>query len=78
VTTDTFRRPVLISMLAIVATAACHRSAPSDQPSEAPAEQTVFTDSLLHAERCAPIKPGEDWRRVCTPLDQSAPRPIKP
>ncbi len=30
----------------------------------------VFEDSLAHAARCAPVRPGEDWRKVCEPLDQ--------
>ena len=31
---------------------------------------TVFTDSLLHAEQCASMRPNDDWRRICTPRDQ--------
>jgi len=33
--------------------------------------RTVFTDSILHAEQCAATPPKDDWRRVCTPRDQS-------
>ena len=33
--------------------------------------RTVFTDSLLHAEQCASTRPNDDWRRICTPRDQS-------
>ena len=43
---------------------------------ESRAERTVFTDSAMHVSLCQPTKPGEDWRRVCTPLDQSA-TPVK-
>jgi hypothetical protein len=62
--------------------AACRR-APSpapEAPQGRPAERTVFTDSLLHAELCERVKPGEDWRRVCVPLDQSLQRqrPARP
>lgn len=49
--------------------ASCHRSPPAE--AKPAATRTVFTDSLLHAEHCAPTKPGEDWRKVCTPLDQA-------
>lgn len=31
---------------------------------------TVFTDFALHQQQCQTPKPGEDWRRVCTPRDQ--------
>ena len=37
----------------------------------------MFTDSAMHARLCQPAKPGEDWRRVCTPIDQSA-TPVRP
>lgn len=43
--------------------------APAAAPAPRP-ERTVFTDSLLHAENCAPLEPGQDWRKVCTPIDQ--------
>jgi hypothetical protein len=33
-------------------------------------ERTVFTDSVLHIERCMPMAAGTDWRKVCTPKDQ--------
>ena len=39
------------------------------------AERTVFTDSVLHSQVCEPLKPGEDWRKVCVPIDQSV-RPV--
>lgn len=38
-------------------------------------ERTVFTDSLLHDERCAALRPGDEWRHVCTPKDQAVRRP---
>jgi hypothetical protein len=39
------------------------------------AERTIFTDSAMHAQQCEAQKPGEDWRSVCVPKDQSeAPR----
>ena len=54
--------------------AACNRAAPpvqtTEQTATRSAERTVFTDSALHSELCSPVKTGEDWRRVCTPLDQ--------
>ena len=67
-------RRLVVAFGAVVLAIACHRS-PAAEASVPPAARTVFTDSVLHAERCAPVKPTEDWRRVCTPLDQSAPRP---
>jgi len=33
--------------------------------------RTVFTDSSLHAEQCESLPRGSDWRRICTPRDQS-------
>jgi hypothetical protein len=35
------------------------------------AAHTVFTDSVLHVQKCETAKPGEDWHAVCTPKDQS-------
>jgi hypothetical protein len=31
----------------------------------------VFADSALHVKLCEPSRPGEDWRKVCAPKDQS-------
>jgi hypothetical protein len=60
----------------LIAVLGCQgRSAPSAVPSRQ-AAQTVFTDSALHYKLCEPTKPAEDWRKVCTPKDQSAPRAI--
>lgn len=33
--------------------------------------RTVFTDSAYHADQCEPLPRGADWRRMCTPRDQS-------
>jgi len=51
--------------------AACYRSPPAQSAAPPSTARTVFTDSLLHAEQCVPVKPKEDWRRVCTPRDQA-------
>lgn len=65
------RRPLGVAATAALLTVAgCHRPAPSSTTTLR-AERTVFTDSTMHAHFCQPTKPGEDWRRVCTPLDQS-------
>ena len=62
---------------AILSIAACHhRNLPNSPPQNTP-KRTVFTDSIMHAERCEPLKAGEDWHRVCRLLDQSAPRPFR-
>jgi hypothetical protein len=52
--------------------AACHRAQPqSPHVAATRAERSVFTDSVLHAGLCEPIRSGEDWRRVCVPKDQA-------
>lgn len=48
----------------------CSPARKSLTPTPVPATATVFTDSVLHAERCDPPKAKEDWRRVCTPRYQ--------
>ena len=58
----------------VMATLACRRTSRSDA-SDQLAVRTIFTDSALHAEHCEPVKPSEDWRRVCVPRDQR-PAPI--
>ena len=58
-------------LCSVVLVAACHRSPPVQSSASQNSARTVFTDSLLHAEHCAPVKPAEDWRRVCTPRDQA-------
>jgi hypothetical protein len=37
---------------------------------------TVFTDSVLHDRLCEPTTGSENWRIVCVPKDQSAPRAV--
>lgn len=64
-------RRFVVTAFSVCVVGSCHRPAPNDQSSSARGERTVFTDSVLHAQKCAPLKAGEDWRRVCTPLDQS-------
>lgn len=63
-------RIFVTSAVALGVLADCHRPAPESKAANPPAERTVFTDSLLHAEKCLSPKQGEDWRRVCTPRDQ--------
>ena len=72
-------RSVLMGAVCLAGALACHsqRSAPAAAPA-AEVPQSVFTDSALHVERCEPLKPGEDWRTVCTPKDQSAPPQVVP
>jgi len=66
-------RSAPIGFICLAAGIACHgqRSAPA-----AASERSVFADSALHAELCEPLKPGEDWQKVCIPKDQSA-RPTR-
>ena len=65
--------------LVAVAAVACHgqRSTPVQAP-VVNAAPSVFADSALHAKLCEPTKGDEDWRRVCTPKDQSAIIRLKP
>ena len=72
-------RSLLIGAVCLAGALACQsqRPAPAAAPlAEAP--QSVFSDSALHAELCEPLKPGEDWRKVCMPKDQSAPPLVVP
>jgi hypothetical protein len=66
---------------AVIPAGACHRN-PAETPQTLAKKigQSVFTDSALHAQRCEPIKPGENWRAVCVPRDQGVDfaRPKKP
>lgn len=65
---------IVLSALVVVGIAGCRAGVPVDTATTgttARAERTVFTDSAMHARLCQPAKRGEDWRRVCTPLDQS-------
>ena len=70
-------RAVVFVAFVTVFACGCRHSAPSAQTSTATSTavggRSVFTDSLLHAEKCEPTKPGDDWRRICTPLNQSEP-----
>ncbi|MFL5613600.1 MAG: hypothetical protein ACJ796_08070 [Gemmatimonadaceae bacterium] len=61
-------RALIIGFAAAVV-GACHSAKPR-LPETRSADRTVFTDSLLHSELCAPLKVGEDWRKLCTPKDQ--------
>jgi hypothetical protein len=54
----------------IVSIAACRATPARIANSTAAGERTVFTDSLLHVERCESVAPGADWRKVCTPKNQ--------
>jgi len=50
----------------------CHGSQPRAlESTPRNGERSVFTDSALHVEKCAPLQRGEDWRKVCVPKDQS-------
>jgi len=66
-------RSASIGFMCLAAGIACHgqRSAPA-AASSVQASRSVFTDSALHDKLCEPFKPGEDWRKVCVPKDQSA------
>jgi hypothetical protein len=68
---------ILVIGVAGLGLAGCRRTAREPEAPRRPAGRTVFTDSALHAERCEPVQPGEDWRRVCTPRDQGV-RLVKP
>jgi hypothetical protein len=53
--------------------AATCRQAPAKSPetSIVSGGRSVFNDSALHVERCEPNRPGENWRKICTPKDQA-------
>lgn len=73
------RKRIVLSTLVAVGIAGCRAGVPVDTATTgttARSERTVFTDSAMHTRLCQPAKPGEDWRRVCTPLDQSV-TPVK-
>jgi hypothetical protein len=63
---------IIVAYGAGMAAAAC-RQAPARSPKTfvVSGERSVFTDSALHFERCEPNRPGESWRKVCTPKDQA-------
>ncbi len=67
-------RSIFVGTVCLAGALACHGR--TSIPAAAPAADvppSVFTDSALHVGFCAPLKPREDWRKVCTPKDQSAP-----
>ena len=68
-----------IGVVSVLTVLACHgqRSAPAQIP-VATASPSVFTDSTLHDKLCEPTTRDEDWRRVCTPKDQSQIIRLKP
>lgn len=72
-------RSILTGAVCLAGALACHnqRSAPAAAPG-VEVLPSVFTDSALHVERCQPLRAGEDWRKVCTPKDQSAPPQVVP
>jgi hypothetical protein len=75
----------LLALVSGVVASNCHPAMrPSGASSQAAAVTTsastvrdsdvfraVFRDSAIHAQYCEPLLPGTDWRRVCTPKDQS-------
>lgn len=65
-------RIALLGAVSALTIVACHarRSTPASEP-VATASPSVFTDSALHEKLCEPTRRDEDWRRVCTPKDQS-------
>jgi hypothetical protein len=69
-----------VGAAAVLVLSACHRPPSATQASMRSAERTIFNDSALHAAKCEAPKAGEDWHRVCTPLDQGMPmaRPKPP
>jgi hypothetical protein len=70
-----------LALASVIGLLACHsqRPIPADSATNV-AKRSVFTDSALHAELCEPVHSGEDWRKVCTPKDQSVrlPQPKSP
>ena len=65
------RLPMIVAACGVGVTVACNRAQPSAaQIKTASVERSVFTDSAFHVDRCEPVKPGENWRKVCTPKDQ--------
>jgi len=72
-------RLLLVALSAAIPASACHRgraAAPQTPPTKP--EQSVFTDSAMHAQRCEPIKPDENWRVVCVPKDQRVDYGVRP
>jgi hypothetical protein len=61
-----------IAVICAIASIGACRAGPSrvTTSTTGAAERTVFTDSLMHVERCTAVAPGADWRKECTPKDQ--------
>ena len=72
-------RPLFVGVVFALTVVACRaqRSSSTSMPLAA-TSSSVFTDSALHNKLCEPTKPHEDWRRVCTPKDQSQIIRLKP
>lgn len=58
-------------MATVAVSIGCRQSQPMAIEVPRRADRTVFADSALHDKLCQPIRPGEDWRRVCVPRDQA-------
>jgi hypothetical protein len=72
-------RFLLVALGAPILASACHRSrTAAPQTAATRPEQSVFTDSAMHAQRCEPIKPDENWRVVCIPKDQRVDYGVRP
>lgn len=62
---------IVAAFSAGVAASACHKNrVDTPQSAEKTAERSIFTDSVMHAQQCEPVRPGENWRIVCVPKDQ--------
>jgi hypothetical protein len=60
-----------LSGIALIAFGCTSAPSPTPKPADQRVAKSVFTDSALRAALCVPAKSGEDWRKVCTPKDQS-------
>jgi len=70
---------IVVAVAAGIPTTACHRNRSDSQQTAAKStERSVFTDSAMHVQRCEPIRPGENWRAVCTPKDQGVDYGVRP
>jgi hypothetical protein len=67
----------IVAACCIALTFACRPARMAKSTATIP-ERTVFTDSAMHAERCATVEAGVDWRKVCTPKDQGVQPRRKP
>jgi hypothetical protein len=64
-------RLMFVGLVSVCAVACRGQRSTPVQASVVGASPSVFTDSALHDRLCEPTKRDEDWRRVCTPKDQS-------